>query len=184
MPRLPFNQVVSPLLLRRFELEAVAEHNDDRHYALILRDDNDLVSHHPGSPQLDPAQMIWARDVLQALNRELHHDGAWVVCFTDPAPPQGQWHVLDMPTHWEYRRYCLIWLDKDGDPQFTMEWVAGENSGFLCWADVLLAGLHSTMEKAEGSWQIWKSMMVDVIEPGEGQTFKRAKGETPTSAVH
>jgi hypothetical protein len=139
---------VTPTLLRRFAVEAEAESKLPHYYAIVLRDDNDVVAHHPFGPQLDPAQMIWARDVLVGLNKELHHDGAWVVVFTDPLPIVLQTVLHNAPTHMEYGRYALIWIDSDGDPQFTMEWINGENSGFKDFADVLLAGI--ALDHAEG----------------------------------
>lgn len=183
MARLPYDKLISITLLRRFELEANAERGGQQYYALMLRDDGDLVAHHPFGPQLDPAQMIWAADVIRRLNKELHHDGAWVVCFTDPLPVLLETVLSAPPKHAEYGRYCLIWLDRDGDPQFTQEWVAGENSGFLCFADVLLAGIVSTMQKCEVSWGIWREAQ-DVIDATEGQTFKKAQGQRASSAVH
>lgn len=182
MARLTFDKLVTPLLLRRFELEAVNERDNPRYYALILRDDGNLVAHHPLGPQLDPAQMIWARDLLQKLNKELHHDGAWVVCFTDPEAPTFE-NVLAPPKHVEYGRYCLIWIDQDSDPQFTQEWVSGENADFVDFADVLLAGINSTMQKCETSWMTWRTSQ-DVIDHAAGQKFKRAAGERAPSSTH
>jgi hypothetical protein len=162
--------VITPALLRRFHAEAELEGGDGRHYAVIRSNDGSLLVHDPGSPSISGEQWIWTADLLELLNRELHHDGAWVVVFTHPLP--------------DYRRYVLLWLDRDGDVQFALEWVAGENSGFRDFVDVLLAGVHSTAQKCQVAWEIWHTMMIEVIEPREGQTFKRARGERASSTRH
>lgn len=178
--RLTEAQIVTPTLLRRFELEAEFEGGNGAYYALILRDAGDLLCHHPTGPAAEGHQQIWAGDVLRRLNRELHHDGAWVVVFTHP-PAQPT--ALHTPGHVGYERYCLIWLDQDGDPQFVQEWQANE-SEMVDFAEVLLAGIDSTMAKAEISWLRWHQAMIEVIEPREGQTFKRAQGQMAPSTRH
>lgn len=175
--------LITPTLLRRFELEASFEQADGRYYAIILRADGNVLVHHPFGPQLSPDQMMWAVDVLRKLNRELHHDGAWVIVFTHPHRPELT-HVLQAPpSHWDYDRYCLIWLDVDGDPQFTVEWQAGE-SELLDFAEVLLAGIESTMAKCEGAWEVWHVHMRQMLALKPEQTYKRALGEVPASTRH
>lgn len=178
------DKILTPVLLQRFALEANFEDGDGRHYALIQRNNGDLMSHHPYSPSLDPIQLMWAAEVLKLINKELHHDGAWVVCFTHPIPPQLSSVIDDSPKHWQYGRYCLIWLDEDGDPQFTQEWVAGENADFRTFGHVLEAGIVSTAQKCEASWSLWQHAMRKVIKPKEGQTYKRAQGQRAPSARH
>lgn len=175
--------LITPTLLQRFVLEAEFEGGDGRYYALIQRANGDMLSHHPGSPMLDTAQLLWAIEVLRKLNRELHHDGAWVVCFTHPAPiDPSTFAVIENPKRWAYKRYCLIWIDQDGDPQFTQEWVAGENSDFTHFAHVVLAGTDSTMQKCEASWLTWRTMMREVLDPQQDQLYRRARGEAAPSA--
>ncbi len=181
--RLLEQDIITPALLQRFRLEGQYDDADGRHYALILRDGGDLLAHHPGSPNLDPVQTIWAGDALRLLNRELHHDGAWVVCFTHVQPQQLD-SVLHNPGHASYGRYALIWLDNDGDPQFTVEWEAGNTSDLQGFADVMLCGIESTAQKCEAAWLMWHEHMRLSLDPREGEIFKRAKGEQAPSAVH
>jgi len=178
------DDLITTALLRRFQGEAVLGGSDGRFYAIIRRNNGDLVVHHPGSPPLAAEQLMWASDVLKALNRELHHDGAWVVVFTDPAPPGAGDLVIHVNGGYcEYGRYALLWLDDEADVQFALEWVRNE-SELLDWSDVLLAGLHSLMGKCEAAWEMWNTHMRDVLDPDEDQTFARARGEQPSSTRH
>lgn len=174
--------IVTPTLLRRFAAEAVMDGGDGRHCGIIRRDDGGLLTHHhPGSPRLAPEQMFWAADVLRCLNIELHHDGAWVVVFTHPKPPQVD-HIIIDAKHAEYARYALIWLDQDGDPHFTMEWEEGTGE-LRDFTDVMLAGINSTLAKAEAAWELWRIQRRDVIDPRPDQLYKRAQGQRAPSAT-
>jgi len=167
------NQIVTVTLLRRFMAEAEFDGGDGRYYGMIRLTDGRLFSHHPGSPTLAAEQLMWGSDILNLLNKELHHDGAWVVVFTNPEIPADFRAIDAAPRHWDYGRYALIWLDEDGDPQFTMEWAKGDGE-LADFTDVLLAGRHSTAEKCEAAWRIWSSTH-RALDLKEGQTFKRAR---------
>lgn len=169
---------VTPALLRRFIAEAEMEGGDGRHYALIRRNDGSLLAHHPGAPGLSPMQLLWSQDILRLLNRELHHDGAWCVVFTHPKPR------FQDAKHADYARYVLLWMDQDGDVQIPIEWLEGDYTGFRTFTEVMMAGVQSTAQKCEGAWEVWREMMVKVIQPREGQTFKRARGERAPSVRH
>lgn len=173
---LAFDAQVSPTLLRRFEVEAHLDGGDGRHFAVMQRSAHEMIGHNPGSPELDPNQMMWATDVLKLLNKELHHDGAWVVVFSHPE------QLMVLNAHSEYGRYALIWLDSDGDPQFSQEWLRNDGE-LLDFSDVMAAGIYSTANKCEGSWAQWSHLMRDVLKPKGGETFRRARGEAPTSTA-
>lgn len=175
MHRVPDERLITPFMLRRFIREAELEGGQGYHYALMQRDNGEFLDHNPGSPEIAPDQTIFGRDLLTLLNRELHFGGAWVMVYTHPVPGNS---VLLL--HADYHRMCIIWVDADGDPQFTVEWQHGEGEEFD-FADVMLSGRESWGQRCEGAWQTWKKLMVDVIDHGEGQTFKRAQGQQPTA---
>lgn len=183
MTHLDDRTLINKALLRRFELEARGEAGDGRYYAMIRRQDGNLLAHHPIGPQLDPQQMLWAQRVLSLLNRELHHDGAWVIVFTHPRRPEGL-AIIEDPKHVLYDRYCLLWVDSDGDVQFAIEWQKGDGE-LYDFTDVIMAGIESTAAKAQGAWQVWHTMMRQVpeIKSGDQRTYKRAMGEAAPSAA-
>lgn len=180
-------KIITPTLLRRFELEADGEDGDGRYYACILRSNGELIVHHPGAPGIAAEQSLWAADVLKLLNREVHHDGAWVVVFTHPKPSMFDNALLASNMHAQYARYVLLWLDQDGDVQIPVEWMEGTADASLRdFADVMIAGLECAGEAAEYAYQSWHTLMVEVLDRRPGETFKRAQGEiAPSSrAVH
>jgi hypothetical protein len=181
--KLSDNTLITKALLKRFELEAAEEGgNGYAYYALIRRSDGHFLAHHPSTPQLDPMQLHWATEALARFNRELHHDGAWVLVFTHPKPPSI---LVAAPNHLTYARYVFLWLDQDGDVQFPMDWMENETE-LLDFADVVAAGLESNLAHGEESWQRWHHLMrvVPDVKEGRGQTFKRAKGERAPSTVN
>lgn len=174
------NLIVTPTLLRRFQAEADFEAGEGRYCALILRENGlDLLAHHPFAPALAPPQSLWAGDVLRFLNRELHHDGAWVVVFTHPKPATVENALLLDNCHAEYARYVLLWMDGDGDVQIPIEWEEGTGE-VRDWADVLIAGLEWVGRDCEVAWQSWHELVVRRLDRKEGRdTYKRARGERP-----
>lgn len=114
----------------------------------------------------DPMQQVFAGDMAQALNRHLRHDGAWIVFWTHPPQVFGADHL--------YRMWHFLWIDRDGDPQFTID---NEDA----FHTVLLEGADHWLESAEVAWQQWREMMIDVLDPKQKQLFKRAQGEAPPS---
>lgn len=176
------NKIVTPTLLKRFEAEAESNYGDPAYYACILRSDKDLMVHHPFGLPASPEQLMFAADGLRFLNRELHHDGAWVIVFTDPKPPQLE-TAIHMPTHVEYSRYVFLWLDADGDVQFPMEWEEGGGGDLDDFADVLIAGLQTLGQHAENAYKMWTEAM-RALDASPAEQFKRALGERAPSARH
>lgn len=174
MHSVPDAHIVTPFLIRRFQAEAAIEEGNGQYYAIVQRSDGSFLDHNPGSPELAPDQMMFARDVLTLLNREIHHDGAWMMVFTNPAAAESVLLV-----HAEYQRMAFLFVDRDGDPQFTIDWVrgGGEERDF---ADVLLSGRESWGNRCEAAWQTWKVLMRDTLAPSPEQLIKRAQGQQPT----
>ncbi|MGD0420538.1 MAG: hypothetical protein ABSA68_13330 [Xanthobacteraceae bacterium] len=183
MPMLDDDRLITPALLKRFMQEAALDGGNGQHYAFIRRDNGNLVGHNPYSPEIAGHQMMFADDVLKKLNRELHHDGAWVIVFTNPKRPAPGDILYAQGAPAEYGRYVLIWLDEDGDAQVPIEWVENE-SELLDFADVLTAGLEAIIQQCEAAWAMWHLHMRQVIEPREGETFKRAQGQQAPSRRH
>jgi hypothetical protein len=159
--------IITPTLLRRFELEATSPF----YWALIQTKDRNLLSHGHG-PTPDAMIQRFATDVLNALNRKLHHDGAWVIVFCDPSQAENDNTFAgkaDLGA--AYGRFVLLWMDADGDVQFPIMMDRP-------FHEYVAEGLHSLMECAEAGWKSWKHFMRDVLAPKPEQMIKRALGET------
>lgn len=174
--RLPDNIVQTPGLLRYAIQDAKEDGGDGRHFLVLQLSDGKLLVHNPISPGLPPQQLIFATDLLPALNKELHHDGAWFMIFTHPNPEVDE---RTAEVSFEYARFAMVWMDQDGDPKFLVDWLKGANSEELDFADVLAEGLDAWLNKAEGAWQQFDYLMNDVLDPQEGETYKLAQGERP-----
>jgi hypothetical protein len=87
------------------------------------------------------------------------------------------------PPHWEFGRYALTWLDKDGDPQFTQDWMEGSSSERRDFVSVLLQGIIPIAQMAEAAWQAAAEMR-GVLELKAEQTFKQAAGQSAPSTRH
>lgn len=116
----------------------------------------------------DPAdhQIIWAEAVSRILNHEIHHDGAWIVGLTHP-PGFGE--MLKIEPKFEWRRTIKVWIDRDGDPQFTCDCIDP-------WPFVAERGPEHFVEQSEQAWQHWKRLMRDALAPKDYQLKQLAKG--------
>ena len=116
-----------------------------------------------------PEQAIFSRDMCEALDKELAYNGSWVVQWVKPMPVGN---LLCNPP--EYSQVNFLWLDEDGDVQFTIE--AEHNIITL-----LSSGKIHWMDQCNQGWEAWKKQMRDVLDPTEGETYKAALGEKPKS---
>jgi hypothetical protein len=181
--RLPDTILLSPIvkhyIKERLRFEGEQEDGNGTVFAVIQKADGGWIeSGTQLAPPLIPEQTMFARDMVQILNREIHHNGCWLVFFTHPERADG---FVPGGFETEYPRFGFIWLDQDGDPQFTMDWLNGEYEE-LTFQDVLMSGPVSWAQRLETAWHEWHTAMVEVIEPAQGQTFKRAQGQAPSNS--
>ena len=172
MHRLDEDRLITPALLRRFEAESADEGSPESgpYHAIIMRSNGDLIEHVMG-PRVASWQFVFVNDLLKALNRDLHHDGAWVAVYTHPAPA-----ALIVEVERAYMRLVLMWMDGDGDVRIPFEI---EEADF---SKIVEQGLHRWLGEAETAWQTWKKLMIDVLDPKSDQLYKRAQGQAPTSS--
>lgn len=165
-----------PAVKKRILDEAQFEGGEGLYWALLVAADGQqrTLVNPPNLPGPAADQAMFALDMAPALNRHLHHDGAWIVGFTDPVQKPT---ALDQWT--SFGRFFFLWLDADADPQFTLE-----NDDHF--ADVLVQGPDYWMGQAEIAWQKWRFAMREVIDPKARAlaTFKRAQGQGAPSAKH
>jgi hypothetical protein len=113
-------------------------------------------------------QIDFAKGVLKALNTEVGHGGAWIVGYTHP-PSKGECVKVEGDNVWD-RLFC-IWLDQDGDPQFTVENIR------WTFHEMLEAGAEFWMSQGQMCYSKWQELTHGVLDLKQGETFKRALGE-------
>lgn len=180
MHKLDDETLITATLLRHFIAFAQEDTADERHFALLQRADRSWLTHNPGSPALDGVQMAYTQQVLDLLNRELHHDGAWVALWSGPSQREvftqidGAYCCLD-----------LIWLDKDGDAKLRVDWIAGESEDWPTLPDLLLAGVIPLGEICETAWQTANALQMATLDLKLNQssdiTHRKALGERAPS---
>ena len=163
-----------PAIRRRLVMEAQFEDGPGIFWSVMVRPDGFPRVETSGKNTLGPVpeQVMFAYDMVGALNKHLHHDGAWIVAYTNPQYPAS---VIDAFT--TYNRFIFLWVDADADPQFTIEC---SQSLFF---EVLEKGPDYWMSEAERHWATWDMQMRQVLDPKARAlaTFKRAQGQEAPS---
>lgn len=158
--------IQSPAILKRMDFEAAGTgwwaYGKVRSGKIVVLSDRNWTP--------IPEIIMFARDMVGALNKHLHHDGAWLVGFTHPKPIV----FIGDRGGTDFDRFVFLFIDRDGDPQFTIEC----DDGIIA---ALTVGPDHWMEEAERGWQKWFHHMRRVITPRPEQTYKRAQGELAPS---
>jgi hypothetical protein len=157
--------IITPTLLRRFELEARSPY----HWALIQTRDGKWLKHGHGQTP-DALQQQVAKDMVGVLNKKLHHDGAWVWLYCDPPANENRPTALLVDPGVMYDRFVILWMDQDGDVQFPIEFSRP-------FEEYIMEGPDPMIETCEAGWKSWKHFMRDVLAPKPDQMIKRALGE-------
>ncbi len=170
MHRLDDKLVVTTSLLRRFIAEGGEEEGTGQHFAVVQRSNGDFLHHNPHSPEAPGEQLVFIHECLTRFNNEIHHDGAWCAVLTHP--------VWTAPARLpEFKRFVFLWIDKDGDPQFSLDWIEGEGEE-QDFSDCMLSGRDSWADRAENAWHAWHVLAVEVIDAAPDQMLKEAQGQT------
>lgn len=151
-------------MLKRLEAEALDEGMGGGYFAVIQKSSGDIAYHQTG-PRVEPHEQIFVIELLTALNKFLHHDGAWLAIFTH--------HRTQPPMVGRYQRLVILWMDRDGDIQFPFEFESPLDDKYL-WGKI------SWCEQCENAWVLWHHMMREVLEPKADQLYRKALGEAPT----
>jgi hypothetical protein len=110
-------------------------------------------------------QRVFAFDLASKLNREIGYGGAWIVMWIHPQAAQG----IILQNGVNYSGLRILWIDKDGDPQFTVE--ADETTDMF-----MEKGWHYWVEQCEDAHGYWRHQL-EVLELSPNQSYKRSKGE-------
>jgi hypothetical protein len=168
--------LATPALLARLAAEARFEGGTGIYWGIAVRQGGLLVPFRsaPAHPVPVPEQQMFANDMALALNRRLHHDGAWLVLFTHPATTFAALPIIGAPV--DFGRFVFLWMDRDGDVQFPVE--CSDD-----FTEVLLAGPDHWMESAEQAWQQWRRQHA-ALDLREGEVYRRALGECAPSQAN
>lgn len=104
-------------------------------------------------------EQLFAMNVSEMLNREIRHDGYWMVSWSDPEP------ILKKPLELVVR-----WLDADKDVQFRV-WFEGPSG------KAMAKPLEEIVEACENAWQQWLEVDKHWLAVSPGQKVKAQKGE-------
>ena len=150
----------SPIIQRRFQQEACFETNRRGKasrplYCVCVPDPEtrrgcNVMQNYPDDSIFfadpHPAQCSMAAFVSDKLNRNEHHDGLWVVGWTHPPTVNDLIKSGDGNECWG--RLIMLWLDEDGDPQFTVE---SDND----FTEMIEAGDQYYVGLAAEAWTKW-----------------------------
>lgn len=171
--------LVTPFLKRRLATEGRYADGDGSVWALLQRSNGQRVeilsqaaqNWNPLKEQRDFGHLL-----CELLNGQIRHDGRWVVGFTHPSELTTEYHEKFSEIY--YNRWFALWIDNDGDPQFTMDC---ENR----FDEVTAVPIFKWVSDAEEAWQKWKHHMRDVLgtKRMEQISVKRAQGQEPSHAT-
>lgn len=178
--RLDDDLLITPFLKRRLATEGRYADGDGSVWVILTRSNGQRVEvlsqaaagWYPLKEQREFAHML-----AQLLNAQIPHDGRWIVAFTHPSETTTEFHEKIGEVY--YNRWFALWVDKDGDPQFTMD---NENR----FDEVMAVPLFKWVSDAEQAWTNWKHHMRDVLgdKRMEAASIKRAQGQEPAPTVH
>lgn len=123
-------------------------------------------------PALMAVQRMVSEDMVVALNRHLHHDGCWLFNFAAPEDA----HPVAVVDGRLYRRFAILWMDKDGDIQFAIDCERP-------FEKTCEEGPDALIEKCEMAHKFWRQQL-QWLDLRPGETFKKALGEKAPSTVH
>lgn len=160
--KLDDNLLVTPALQARLQSEAdnmTPDATNKGAWWVGLERTNGDFKHFSYGYTADAGEVVVARDLVKTLNREIAHDGAWVV----------QWCLGG-------RHLNALWLDKDGDIQFTVEF---EEDAY----GMAETKLGHWIEQCDEAFQYWHKMMIQALAPSPEQLFQKAKGQKNPSLI-
>lgn len=135
----------------------IMESNDGK--AWILKQDREGAVHvRDNGLTVHVTQQAFAHRLIRILNKEVWLDGAWVVGWTHGG-----------------NRLMIIYIDADGDPQFTIE--NDEPVSVIMSVEPL-----KYAEDAWDAYHLWKENR-KALDLRPDETFKRAQGEKPKSGL-
>lgn len=157
MIHLPENIWNSQVIKKRLWNEANFESNNGApakaHYWIVAptvdgsRDHHILKNFSVGIMDVEPhdMQMAFAQELRYRLQKDLSHDGLWLVGWTHPP---ASWEAIKVDGDNCWNRLVMVWLDEDADPHFTVE-------TDIPFVEMIGRGGHYYLELAEEAHKTW-----------------------------
>ena len=163
--KLPDDLLATPALQERFFLESLFEGERQRklgYWHLRQRSNGDFsrkaVRYVP-----EPGVVRMSEILLGNINKKVGMGGAWVLAWMN-----------------EGDKLVLMWMDGDGDVQFTYELDAQQ---IFHPVPSRRMELNDIVNHCYESWKAWRFHMVEVLDSRPGiDTYRRALGEKPPTA--
>ena len=152
-------------IIRRALAGQIAAEAHGGGYWCAFRAGGHLVTKEKGRCRPLVPQRVAAIDLLDRLNREVHHDGTWIVAWADPVETMVAGGLLSMPVPQR-----LVWMHKDGDGDVN---VAVDTDDSI---EEIAATLDQRVDDAAKAMQKYREIMADV-EVRPDQTRKAALGQ-------
>ncbi len=134
-------------------------------YWCAFRSAERLIAKDKGRCRPLAPQRVVAIDLLDRLNREVHHDGTWIVAWADPVETPVAGGLITMPIPQR-----LVWMHKDRDGDVNV--VVDTDDPI----EEIAATLDQRVDDAAKAMQKYREIMADVdVRPD--QTRKAALGQ-------
>lgn len=134
-------------------------------YWCAFRADGKITTRERGACRPLVPQRVFAIDLLDRLNKHVHHDGTWIVAWCDPVPTPVMDGILVMPIPTR-----LVWMHKDRDGDVNLVIDADDS------LDELVATIDQRVDDAAQGMRKYREIMGDVdVRPD--QTRKAALGQ-------
>lgn len=159
-----------PAMRMRMDYEAELSGNQAQWVAAYTTKDGEERSFFPlVAPKPDVFCSMFVYDMLKGLNKELHHDGAWICGMFLPETLQE--HVETFQAR--YRKFIFMWVDKDGDIHVPVEIDEPLET-------ILSAGPDVWASQCEAAWHTVQELN-RTLDARSNDQYKRALGEKAPS---
>jgi len=163
------NRLSTNAILDRLNYEAVSADGDGKWWACLRLEGGQIITRMSKGNEtpVTTEQHAFASTMVSGLNYEIHHGGQWIVMFTNPG--EVRYNDRGEIGARVYNRWCFLWMDADGDIQFTIENDTDRVEAYMA------VPVDGWLKDAEDAWLHWHRSMRQVLDPKQNQLIKVAE---------